>query len=109
MTELEKIVVSDLISSGWIKFYNRYVDDTLLLAKENDIGNIAQQFNAFDGNLEFTIDKFADSNFHFLDNKIDRNGSDLLYKTLHTGKYIFFTWKLKTVLHDSMETKNCMV
>ena len=29
MTELEKIVVSDLINSGVIKFYVRYVDDTL--------------------------------------------------------------------------------
>ena len=34
MTELEKIVVSDLINSGLIKFYIRYVDDTLLLPKK---------------------------------------------------------------------------
>ena len=35
-----KIVVSDLINSGLIKFYDRYVDDTLLLPKEDDIDNI---------------------------------------------------------------------
>ena len=35
-----KIVVSDLINSGLIKFYARYVDDTLLLPKEDDIDNI---------------------------------------------------------------------
>ena len=46
MTELEKIVVSDLINSGLIKFYIRYLDDTLFLAKEDDIGHIVQQFNA---------------------------------------------------------------
>ena len=100
MTDLEKIVVSDLINSGSIKFYIRYVDDTLLLAKEDDSGNIAQQFNAFDDNLKFTIDKFTDNKVHFLDIKIDRNETDLFYKTTHTGQYIDFTsqapWKLKT-------------
>ena len=100
MTELEKIVVSDLINSGLIKFYIRYVDDTLLLAKEDDIDNIVQQFNAFDDNLKFTIDKFTDNNVHFLDIKIDRNETDLFYKITHTGQYIDFTsqapWKLRT-------------
>ena len=79
MTELEKIVVSDLISSGLIKFYIRYVDDTLLLAKEDDIDNIVQQFNVFDDTLKLTTDKLADSNVHFLDIKIDRNETYLLY------------------------------
>ena len=73
MTELEEIVVSNLISSGLIKFYNRYVDDTLLLAKEEDIDNILKRFNSFDKNLKFTIDKFIDNNIHFLDIKINRN------------------------------------
>ena len=77
MTELEKIVVSDLINSGFIKFYIRYVDDTLLLAKEDGIDNIVQQFNAFDDNLKFPIDKFTDNNVHFLDIKIDPNETDL--------------------------------
>ena len=98
--ELEKIVVSDLINSGLIKFYIRYVDDTLLLAKEDDIENIVQKFNAFDGNLKFIIDKFTDSNVQFLDIKIHRNETDLFHKTTHTGQYIDFTsqtpWKLKT-------------
>ena len=100
MTELEKIVVSDLINSGLIKFYIRYVDDALLLAKEDDIGNIVQQFNAFDDNLKSTIDKFTDNDVHFLDIKFDHNESDLFYKTTHTGQYIDFTsqapWNLKT-------------
>ena len=83
MTELEKIMVSDLINSGLIKFYIRYVDDTLLLAKEDDIDNIVQQINAFDDNLKFTIDKFTDNNVHFLDIKIDHNKTDL--QITHTG------------------------
>ena len=96
----EKIVVSDLINSGLMKFYIRYVDDTLLLAKEDDIDNIAQQFNAFNDNLQFTINKLTDNSVHFLDIKIHRNETDLFYKTTHTGQYIDFTsqapWKLKT-------------
>ena len=79
MTELEKIVISDLINSGLIKFYIRHKDDSLLLAKEDDIDNIVQQFHVFDDTLKFTIDKLTDSNVHFLDIKIDRNETDLLY------------------------------
>ena len=37
MTELERVIVEPLITSGKIKFYARYVDDTLLLTKEEDI------------------------------------------------------------------------
>ena len=100
MAELEKIVVSDFINSGLIKFYIRYVDDTLLLAKEDDIDNIVQQFNAFDDNLKFAIDKFTDNDIHFLDIEIDHNRTDIFYKTTHTGQYIDFTsqtpWKPKT-------------
>ena len=33
MTELERLVVDKLIKDGLIKFYIRYVDDTLVLAK----------------------------------------------------------------------------
>ena len=93
-------MVSDFINSGLIKFYIRYVDDTLLLAKEDDIDNIVQQFNAFDDNLKFAIDKFTDNDIHFLDIEIDHNRTDIFYKTTHTGQYIDFTsqtpWKLKT-------------
>ena len=76
----------DLINSCLIKFYIRYVDDTLLLAKEDDIDNIVQQFNAFDDNLKFTIDKFADSDVHFLE--VDRHKTDLFYKN-HTHRKIY--------------------
>ena len=39
LTEFEKEVVSELIKSGIIKFYRRYVDDTLALVKPGDIKN----------------------------------------------------------------------
>ena len=37
MTELERIIVDDLMADGVIKFYMRYVDDTLVLIKPEDI------------------------------------------------------------------------
>ena len=87
MTELEKIVVSDLINSGLIKFYIRYVDDTILFAKEDDTDIIVQQFNAFYDNLKSTIDKFTGSNVHF---KIVCNETDYFTRP-HTRQYIDFT------------------
>ena len=36
-SELERVIDEPMITSGKIKFYKRYVDDTLLLVKEEDI------------------------------------------------------------------------
>ena len=74
MTELERVVVDRLIQSGCIKFYARYVDDTLLLVKPEDVDNILREFNNFHRNLEFTVDKFEDCIPHFLDLEIHRDG-----------------------------------
>ena len=41
MTELERVVVDRLIQSGCIKLYARYVDDTLLLVKPEDVDSIS--------------------------------------------------------------------
>ena len=51
MTELEKVIVEPLITSGNIKFYTRHVDDTLLLAKEEDIMFVFDKFSLFHKNL----------------------------------------------------------
>ena len=74
MTELERSVVSRLIRSGCIKFYARYVDDTLLLVKPEDVDRILSEFNKFHWNLEFTVDKFEDCVPHFLDLVITPEG-----------------------------------
>ena len=37
MTERENVIVGKLIENGIIKFYVRYVDDTLLVIKRTDI------------------------------------------------------------------------
>ena len=70
MTEMERCVVDDLIQSGKIKFYCRYVDDTLLLVKPEDLDETLHKFNNFHRNLEFTVDKFDDCVPHILDLEI---------------------------------------
>ena len=98
MTELEKVVVSKLIEDGTIKFYMRYVDDMLVLVKNDDIQRVLNSLNNFDKNLKFTIDEF-ESNVHFLDIAIDKNEIDVFYKRTNTGQYTHYSsftpWRLK--------------
>ena len=91
LTEFEKTVVSDLIRSGIIKFYKRYVDDTLVLIKPSDIPLVLNKFNQFDKNLKFTVDTFPDGLIHFLDIKISPAGTDVYLKNTHTGQYTHFS------------------
>ena len=47
MTELEMKVVDSLFKVGLLKFYIRYVDDTLALIKESDTDNVLSKLNSF--------------------------------------------------------------
>ena len=67
LTEFEKVVVTPLMKSGILKFYCRYVDDTLVLVKEDQIDKILKAFNSFHNNLRFTVDKFENEDVHLLD------------------------------------------
>ena len=77
MTEFDRLVVDKLITDGLIKIYLRYKDDTLILAKVEDIVNIMKLFNSFDKSIQLTINRFEDSIVHFLDIKIDGSETDL--------------------------------
>ncbi|XP_066930298.1 uncharacterized protein [Clytia hemisphaerica] len=88
MTQFEIKIVNELIEKNYIKHYMRFVDDTLLLIKPNDIPYILNKFNSFDKNLQFTVDTFDDKNVHFLDIKINGTETDIFYKPTHTGKNI---------------------
>ena len=100
MTECEKIIVDDLMNKGLIKFYVRYVDDTLLIVKNDEIENVLNRFNSFDKNLKFTIDHFENVTPHFLDIEISPDGLTIFRKDTHTGQYInissFTPWRWKT-------------
>jgi predicted phosphoribosyltransferase len=54
LTEFERLIVSELIADGTIKFYKRYVDDTLVLIKPSNISAVLAKYNSFDPNLNFT-------------------------------------------------------
>ena len=90
-----------MIDSGLIKFYGRYVEDTLVLAKPEHFDAILCQLNSFHSNLCFMIDKFEDDNVHFLDISLDRTTSDIYRKDTNTGQYVSFTsdkpWPRKIV------------
>ena len=106
LTEFEKQLVEDLIEAGTIKFYRRYVDDTLVLIKPCDIPLVLKKFNSFDKNLNFTVDKFEDGKVHFLDLEISESGIDVFRKTTHTGQYTNFhsfkPWSRKTAWIKSL-------
>ena len=91
LSEFEKLIVSDLIKSGVIRFYRRYVDDTLVLIKPSDILAVLDKFNSFDKNLQFTVDTFTDNVIHFLDILISSDNTDVYYKSTHTGQYTHFS------------------
>ena len=55
MAELERKIVDELIRSDVIKFYGRYVDDTLLLIKLENIEYVLNEFNTFDKNLQTNL------------------------------------------------------
>jgi len=91
MTEMEKIIVDPLIADGSIPFYTRFVDDTLLLAKPEDVNRILGLFNSFHPKIQFTCDEFLDGNVHFLDLRISDNlQTDIYRKNSFTGQYVRF-------------------
>ena len=90
MVELEAKVIRPLIDDGTIKFYTRFVDDTLLLIREEDIERVKEQLERFDSNLKFTYDKFENGNPHFLDIEITSTGLKIYRKDTFTGHYTDF-------------------
>ena len=74
-----------LIKDGLIKFFIRYVDDTLVEAKV--------EFNPFDKSIQVTINRLEDGIIHFLDIKINCYKTELRYKTTHMGQYCNFSSK----------------
>ena len=99
MTECEKKIVNKFINQNIIRFYIRYVDDTLLLVKKDQLDKVLKAFNKFDRGLKFTVDTFDNCLPHFLDLEICPNGISIFRKNTHTGQYVNYTsvtpWKWK--------------
>ena len=109
MTEIERVVVKDVFSKGYLKFYIRFMDDTLVLMKKFDVPIVLQALNGFHKNLNFTMNAFENKKTHFLDIFIDRNATDVFYRDTHTGQYTnynsFMPWKLKTFWVKSLYSR----
>ncbi|XP_066935534.1 uncharacterized protein [Clytia hemisphaerica] len=90
MTELEQKVIQPYIDSGLIKFYKRYVDDTLLVIRPENIDKVHSSLNKFNKNLQFTVDKFENEVPHFLDLEISPDGLSIFRKDTNTGLYTNF-------------------
>ena len=109
MTEMERCVVDELIDNGKIKFYSRYVDDTLLLVKPEDVDEILHKFNSFHRSLEFTVDKFDDCVPHFLDLEIHPDGISIYRKETHTAEFVhydsFIKWNNKIAWIRSLTSR----
>ena len=93
----ERIIINPLISNGIIKFYCRYVDNTLLQIKHNDIEFLLNKFHTFHRDIRFTYDTFSDEPPHFLDLNIGGNKFSIYRKHSFTGQYTHFVsfvpWK----------------
>ena len=93
LTEFEKTVVSNLLKDGTIKYYRKYVDDTLVLIKLTDIPTVLEKFNKFDKNLQFTVDTFPDGVVHFLDNRELKQAICLSTRTPTGSKSCRYRWR----------------
>ena len=87
VTELEKDTIK-LIDKNFITFYIWYVDDTLLLVKDEDINHILKELNSYNKNIKLTVDRFINVDVLFLDIKIHQNNTDIYYKDIPTGQYM---------------------
>ena len=91
MTELEDVVIKPLIANGTIKFYTRFVDDTLLVIKPENVKKVRNALDQSDKNLRFTVDMFKDKVPHFLDLELSPDGTSIFRKDTNTGLYVNFT------------------
>jgi hypothetical protein len=101
MTELENIVIQPLLTSGTLKFYARYVDDTLVLSKPSDIPLILLKLNSFDAQIQFTHEIFTNNNdVHFLDIIFTPTRTPVYSKSTYIGQYVH----LSTILDKTSTT-----
>ena len=90
MIAVEDAIIKDLLHNDIIKFYVKYVDDTLVLARPSDIDLILNKLNSYHPDIQVIHEEFKDKNdVHFLDIKLTSDGATIFRKNTHTGQYIF--------------------
>ena len=100
MTEMEKTIIKKFILDKILLFYGRYVDDTLVVIKQEHLKLVPDALNNFDKNLNFTVDIFNNVVPHFLDIETDPDGLSIYCKGTNRGQYIHYNshspWRYKT-------------
>ena len=101
MTEMEKTIIKKFVDDRILLFYERYVDDTLVVIKREHLKLVHDALNNFDKNLNFTVDTFDDVVPHFLDIEIHHpDGLSIYCKDTNTRQYTHYNsyspWCYKT-------------
>ena len=87
MIELETL-------TDYIKFWKRYVDDTIFLKKVGSVNYILSALNSFDVNNEFTYELELEGKLPFLDVLLRRKGKKIytiLYRKA-TNNDVYLNW-----------------
>ena len=83
MIALKDAIIKDLLLNDITKFYVRYVNDTLVLAKPSNIHLILNNLNSYHPDIQCRHEEFIDKNdFHFLYIKLTSDGTTIFQKTL---------------------------
>ena len=93
MTELEKTLLPG-IYIHYIKFWKRYVDDTISYVKIGSIKHVLCLLNSFDENIQFTSESESKGTLPFLDLLLCRNGGELTTTVYRkkTNNDIYLNW-----------------
>ena len=76
MIELEKAVLPELTEC--IKYWKRYVDDTISFVKLGTMNYIITKLNSFDNNIQLTFEEEDKEKLPFLDVPIQRKGNSIV-------------------------------
>ena len=93
MTELEKTLLPN-IYIRYIKYWRRYVDDTISYVKIGSIKHVLCLLNSFDENIQFTSESESKGTLPFLDLLLCRNGRELTTTVYRkkTNNDIYLNW-----------------
>ena len=109
MTDLEEKFTKTSINNNTIKFYARYVDDTLFVIKREDVRRIQNLLNNFEPNLRFTVDLFLNEVPHFLDLELSPDSLSIFRKSRNTSLFTHFnryvTWTHITAWIKSLSSR----
>ena len=96
MIELEKAILPELTEC--IKYWKRYVDDTISFVKLGTISYIITKLNSSDNNIQFTFEEEDKGTLPFLDVIIRRKGNSILTTVFrkHTNNDIYLNWNALT-------------